>query len=138
MLVLDEAHWLTVPLFFNILRRLLHCVMDTTAPFALMLTGHTELRQKRAFRPLEAMRQRVTLAYYLRPLTREALAASVLVGFPHLLDQREPTVLHKFGGPCGNGHEWRNVLGGVGVAEGSQIVLACLRRIEGRRVARLH
>lgn len=64
VLVLDEAHWLTVPLF-NTLRRLLHCAMDTTAPFALILAGHTELRQQRALRPLEAMRQRMTLAYHL-------------------------------------------------------------------------
>jgi type II secretory pathway predicted ATPase ExeA len=76
VLVLDEAHWLTVPLF-NTLRRLLNFAMDTTAPFALILAGHTELRQKLALRPLEAMRQRVTLAYHLRPLTREETAADL-------------------------------------------------------------
>jgi len=74
VLVLDEAHWLTMPLF-NTLRRLLNFTMDTTAPFALILAGHTELRQKLALRPLEAMRQRVTLAYQLRPLTRDESAA---------------------------------------------------------------
>ncbi len=75
VLVLDEAHWLTVPLF-NTLRRLLHFAMDTTAPFALILAGHTELRQKLALRPREAMRQRVTLAYPRRPFPRDETAAS--------------------------------------------------------------
>lgn len=74
VLVFDEAHWLTVPLF-NTLRRLLNFAWDTTAPFALVLVGHTELRHKLALRPLEAMRQRVTMAYHLRSLTREESAA---------------------------------------------------------------
>jgi type II secretory pathway predicted ATPase ExeA len=47
VLVLDEAHGLTVPLL-NTLRRLLNFARDTTAPLALILAGHTELRQQLA------------------------------------------------------------------------------------------
>jgi type II secretory pathway predicted ATPase ExeA len=83
VVVWDEAHWLTVPLF-NTLRRLLNFPRDTPAPFALMLAGHTAWRQKLALRPLEAMRQRVTLADHLRPLTREESAAYLQHPWQHV------------------------------------------------------
>jgi len=101
VLVLDEAHWLTVPLF-NTLRRLLNFAMDTTAPFALILAGHTELRQKLALRPLEAMRQRVTLAYHLRPFTRDETAAYLQHHLQHVGVER-PVFTDA---AVAAGHEW--------------------------------
>jgi hypothetical protein len=74
VLVFDEAYWLSVPLFTT-LRRLFNFAGDMTAPFALVLVGHTGLRHQWALRPLEAVRQRVTMAYYLRPYAREESAA---------------------------------------------------------------
>lgn len=68
VLVLDESHLLS-PHVLQSLRLLLNFAMDTTAPLALMCVGHTELRRKLALRPLEAIRQRVTVAYHLAPLT---------------------------------------------------------------------
>jgi len=68
IVVLDEGHLLS-PHALQGLRRLLNFEFDTTAPLALVLVGHTELRRKLALRPLEAIRQRVTVAYQLPPLT---------------------------------------------------------------------
>jgi len=73
VLALDEAHLLT-PRLLQELRFLLNFALDTTAPLAVVLAGHTELRQKLAWRPLEAIRQRVTLAYHLPPFTAEQTA----------------------------------------------------------------
>ena len=68
VVVLDEAHLLALPVLQS-LRRLLNFAFDTTAPLALLLAGHTERQRKLALRPLEAIRQRVTLAYQIPPLT---------------------------------------------------------------------
>ena len=68
ILTIDEAHFLS-PHVLQELRVLLNFQMDSTAPLALILTGHTELRRKLLLRPLDAIRQRVTLAYQLPPLT---------------------------------------------------------------------
>lgn len=68
VLVLDESHWLS-PAVLQALRALMNFAMDTTAPLALILVGHTELRRKLALQPLEALRERVTMAYHLSPLT---------------------------------------------------------------------
>lgn len=68
VLVLDEAHWLT-PAVLQGLRRVVNFAMDTTAPLALLLVGHTELRRKLALQPLEALRDRVTMAFHLPPFT---------------------------------------------------------------------
>jgi general secretion pathway protein A len=76
VLALDEAHLLT-PRLLQELRFLLNFALDTTAPLAVVLAGHTELRQKLAWRPLEAIRQRVTLAYQLPPFTAEQTARYV-------------------------------------------------------------
>lgn len=65
---------LTVPLF-NTLRRLLNFAMEHHDAVCADSGRHTELRQKLALRLLEAMRQRVTLAYHLRPFTRDETAA---------------------------------------------------------------
>lgn len=73
VLALDEAHLLT-PRLLQELRFLLNFALDTTAPLVVVLAGHTELRQKLAWRPLEAIRQRVTLAYQLPPFTTEQTA----------------------------------------------------------------
>ena len=76
VVVLDEAHLLAPPVL-QALRRLRNFAFDTTAPLVLILAGHTELRRKLALRPLEAVRQRVTLAYHLPPLTAADAAAYV-------------------------------------------------------------
>lgn len=68
VLVLDESHWLT-PAVLQSLRTLLNFAMDTTAPLALILVGHTELRRKLALQPLEAFRERVTMAFHLPPFS---------------------------------------------------------------------
>ena len=68
VLAVDEAHLLP-PRLLQELRFLLNYHLDSTAPVALILCGHTELRHKLALRPLEAIRQRVTVAYHLPPLT---------------------------------------------------------------------
>lgn len=68
VLVLDESHWLA-PTVLQALRTLLNFAMDTTAPLALILIGHTELRHKLALQPLEAFRERVTMAFHLPPFT---------------------------------------------------------------------
>lgn len=87
VLALDEAHLLT-PRLLQELRFLLNFALDTTAPLVVVLIGHTELRQKLAWRPLEAIRQRVTLADHLPPLTAEQSARYVqhqlqVVGVDH-------------------------------------------------------
>jgi type II secretory pathway predicted ATPase ExeA len=74
ILAVDEAHLLT-PRLLQELRFLLNYALDSTAPLVLLLCGHTELRQKLALRPLEAIRQRVTVAYQLPPLTAVETAA---------------------------------------------------------------
>ncbi len=76
IVVLDEAHLLS-PHVLQALRRLRNFAFDTTAPMVLILAGHTELRRKLALRPLEAVRQRVTLAFHLPPLTAADTAAYV-------------------------------------------------------------
>lgn len=76
MVVLDEAHQLAPPVL-QALRRLRNFAFDTTAPLVVILAGHTELRRKLALRPLEAVRQRVTLAYHLPPLTAADASAYV-------------------------------------------------------------
>ena len=76
IVVLDEAHLLSLHVL-QALRRLRNFAFDTTAPMVLILAGHTELRRKLALRPLEAVRQRVTLAYHLPPLTAADAAAYV-------------------------------------------------------------
>ena len=68
VLAVDEAHRLP-PRLLPELRFLLNYPLDSTAPVTLILCGHTELRHKLALRPLEAIRQRVTVAYHLPPLT---------------------------------------------------------------------
>lgn len=68
VLAVDEAH-LLAPRLLQELRFLLNYQLDSTAPVALILCGHTELRHKLALRPLEAIRQRVTVAYHLPALT---------------------------------------------------------------------
>lgn len=68
IVTVDEAHFLT-PHVLQELRVLLNFQMDSTAPLALILAGHTELRHKLLLRPLDAIRQRVTVAYHLPPLT---------------------------------------------------------------------
>jgi type II secretory pathway predicted ATPase ExeA len=70
VVVLDEAHWLA-PAVLQGLRGLVNFSMDTTAPLALVLIGHTELRRKMALQPLEALRDRVTMAFHLPALTAE-------------------------------------------------------------------
>ncbi len=57
------------PRLLQELRFLLNYHRDGTAPVALILCGHTELGHQWALRPLEAIHQRVTVAYHLRPLT---------------------------------------------------------------------
>jgi type II secretory pathway predicted ATPase ExeA len=70
LLLLDEAH-LCSPHLLQSLRQLLNFSMDSTAPLVLILAGHTELRRKLSLRPLEALRQRITVAYHVRALTAE-------------------------------------------------------------------
>ncbi len=45
--------------------------MDSTAPLVLILAGPAELRRKLSLCPLEALRQRLTVAYHVRALTAE-------------------------------------------------------------------
>ena len=68
VIVLDESHWLA-PAVLQALRTLVNFAMDTTAPLALILVGHTELRHKLALQPLEAFRERVTMAFHVPPFT---------------------------------------------------------------------
>lgn len=68
IVIIDEAHWLA-PAVLQSMRSLLNFAMDTTAPLTLVLVGHTELRRKLALQPLEAFRDRVTMAFHLPPLT---------------------------------------------------------------------
>jgi len=68
ILILDESHWLA-PAVLQALRTLVNFSMDTTAPLALILVGHTELRHKLALQPLEAFRDRVTMAFHVPPFT---------------------------------------------------------------------
>ena len=82
VLAVDEAHLLP-PRLLQELRFLLNYQLDSTAPVALILCGHTELRHKLALRPLDAIRQRVTVAYHLAPLT----AAEVGPYVTHQLQQ---------------------------------------------------
>ena len=81
-MAVDEAHLLP-PRLLQELRFLLNYQLDSTAPVALVLCGHTELRHKLALRPLDAIRQRVTVAYHLAPLT----AAEVGPYVAHQLQQ---------------------------------------------------
>jgi type II secretory pathway predicted ATPase ExeA len=76
VLALDEAHLLT-PRLLQELRFLLNFALDTTAPLAVVLAGQTARRQKFAWRHLEAIRQRVTLADPLSPFTAEQTAHDV-------------------------------------------------------------
>ncbi|MDA8193663.1 MAG: AAA family ATPase [Thermaerobacter sp.] len=74
VVTIDEAHF-SSPHVLQELRLLLNFAMDTVAPLALILAGHTELRRKLRLRPLDAVRQRVTLAYQLPALTAAETAA---------------------------------------------------------------
>ena len=76
LILLDEAHLLS-PHLLQSLRHLLNFAMDSTAPLVLILVGHTELRRKLSLRPLEALRQRITIAYQVRPLTAAETTAYV-------------------------------------------------------------
>ena len=76
VLTLDEAHFLS-PHVLQELRVLLNFQMDSMAPLALILSGHTELRRKLLLRPLDAIRQRVTIAYQLPPLTAAETAGYI-------------------------------------------------------------
>ena len=82
VLALDEAHLLP-PRLLQELRFLLNYQLDSTAPVALVLCGHTAWRHKLALRPLDAIRQRVTVAYPLPPLTATEAGPYV----PHQLAQ---------------------------------------------------
>ena len=68
VLVLDESHGLA-PSVLPSLRTLINFAMDTTAPLALIRVGHTARRHKLALQPLEAFRERVTMAFHSPPLT---------------------------------------------------------------------
>lgn len=83
VIVLDESHWLT-PAVLQALRTLVNFAMDTTAPLALILVGHTELRRKLALQPLEALRERVTMAFHLSPFTASDTADYVTHQLHHV------------------------------------------------------
>ncbi|MDA8194752.1 MAG: AAA family ATPase [Thermaerobacter sp.] len=68
VLVRDESHGLA-PSVLPSLRTLINFAMDTTAPLALIRVGHTARRHKLALQPLEAFRERVTMAFHSPPLT---------------------------------------------------------------------
>ena len=68
VLAVDEAHRLP-PRLLQELRFVRNDPLDRTAQVALVLSGHTAWRHKLALRPLDAMRQRVTVADHLPSLT---------------------------------------------------------------------
>ena len=68
VLAVDEAHLLS-PRLLQELRFLLSYHLDSTALVALVLCGHTAWPHTLALRPLDAMRQRETVADHLPPLT---------------------------------------------------------------------
>jgi len=93
VLAVDEAH-LLAPRLLQELRCLVNYQLDRTAPVALILCGHTELRHQRALRPLEAIRQRVTVTCHLPALTARYLThqlAQVGVTRPVFTDAAIPT-----------------------------------------------
>jgi len=67
VLILDEAHLLEGRMLEE-LRLLLSVRMDSQAAAALLLVGHTELRQTLRLSTQEALWQRITVRYHLRPL----------------------------------------------------------------------
>ncbi len=73
-LAVDDAHRLP-PRLLQELRFVRNDPLDSTAPVALVLWGHTAWPHTLALRPLDAMRQRVTVADHLPPLFAATAAA---------------------------------------------------------------
>ena len=76
LLIVDEAHLLSPPLFDQ-LRFLLNDEMDSVSLITLVLLGQPDLAHKLRFAPYEALHQRIAVRYHLRPFDLEETAGYI-------------------------------------------------------------
>jgi general secretion pathway protein A len=76
LLVVDEAHLLP-PELFDQLRFLLNDEMDSASLLTLVLLGQPDLAHKLRFAPYEALDQRISVRFHLRPFDLEETAGYV-------------------------------------------------------------
>jgi type II secretory pathway predicted ATPase ExeA len=74
LLILDEAHRLS-PEVFDQLRYLLNDQIDSASLLTLVLIGQPDLAQLLRFAPHQALHQRISIRYHLRPFDLEESAA---------------------------------------------------------------
>lgn len=73
VVLFDDAHRLT-NIWLEDLRMLLSTDMDASSLAALVLVGHPELRERLRMTTLDALRSRIDVRYYLRPLLLQETA----------------------------------------------------------------
>ena len=76
LLVVDEAHLLPHAIFDQ-LRFLLNNEMDSASLLSLVLVGQPDLAHKLRFAPFEALDQRISVRYHLKPFDLQETAAYV-------------------------------------------------------------
>jgi type II secretory pathway predicted ATPase ExeA len=76
LLIVDEAHLLP-PAIFDQLRFLLNDEMDSASPLTLVLLGQPDLAHRLRFAPYEALDQRISVRFHLRPFDLEETAGYV-------------------------------------------------------------
>jgi general secretion pathway protein A len=76
LLLVDEAHLLP-PQLFDQLRFLLNDDLDSASLLTLVLLGQPDLAHKLRFAPYEALDQRISVRYHLKPFDLEESAAYV-------------------------------------------------------------
>lgn len=76
LLAVDEAHLLPAEIFDQ-LRFMLNDEVDSSSPLALVLLGQTELAHKLRFAPYEALSQRISIRYHIKPFDLEETAGYI-------------------------------------------------------------
>jgi general secretion pathway protein A len=76
LLIVDEAHLLP-PELFDQLRFLLNDEMDSASLVSLVLLGQPDLAHKLRFAPYEALHQRISVRFHLKPFDLEETAGYV-------------------------------------------------------------